>query len=150
MKLVKVTNNIPDAEISINQNEDGSFSILLKENNKRALGSIKPGDTVKLGNREFIVLNHCVGATAVITKEFAKKMKFGKNGNYKESDIRKYCNGEFYNELVDAVGKNNILPHTVNLIADDGTGEGKICTDNVSILTTENYRRYRKFFKAIW
>lgn len=33
-------------------------------------------------------------------------------------------------------------------IADDGTGKGTVCKDNVSILTTELYRRYREFLPA--
>lgn len=47
-----------------------------------------------------------------------------------------------------AVGKENIIKHTVNLIADDGTNKGVSCEDNVSILTTGLYRRYREYLPA--
>ena len=103
---------------------------------------------MKIGNREYIVLGHAEETTAVITKDFTKEMEFGQSGDYLTSDVRKYCNGEFYNELVAAVGAENIVKHTVKLVADDGTGKGKTCCDNVSIITTENYRRYREFLKA--
>lgn len=72
-------------------------------------------------------------------------MAFGEVGDYETSNVRKFCNGEFLNELASAVGMDNIVAHTVSLVADDGTGKGKTCKDKVSILTAENYRRYREF-----
>lgn len=144
---VEVQNNVPGVKVSVNQNADGSFAILLVENESKKLGEAKPGSVVTLGNREYIVLGHADETTAVITKDFAKKMEFGKSGDYEKSDVRSYCNGEFYKELAKAVGKENIIQHTVKLEADDGTGKGKTCKDFVSIITTENYRRYREFLK---
>lgn len=145
---IKIENNVPDLNVTVNKNEDGTFIILLAAKNKKTLGSITPGQTVKLGNREYIVLGHAAETTAVITKEFAKKMEFGENGDYTKSYVREYCNGEFYKELVKAVGKDNIVKHTVNLMADDGTGKGKVVQDNVSILTTDLYRCYRAFLPS--
>lgn len=75
-------------------------------------------------------------------------MKFGENNNYQTSKVHEYCNTTFYNELVEAVGAKNIIKHKVRLIADDGTNKGVICYDNVSILTTELYRRYRQYLPA--
>lgn len=144
---VEVQNNVPDVKVSVNQNADGSFAILLIENESKKLGEANPGSVVTLGNREYIVLGHADETTAVITKEFAKKMEFGESGDYEKSDVRSYCNGEFYEELAKAVGKENIIQHTVKLEADDGTGKGKTCKDFVSIITTVNYRRYREFLK---
>ena len=99
---------------------------------------------MKIGDREFIVLDHFDGTTAVICKDFAKEMEFGENGDWKTSAVREYCNGEFYNELVTAIGAENIVKHTVNLLAQDGTGEGEYCDDFVSLLTLDMYRMYRK------
>lgn len=145
---IKVFNSIPNVKVTVNKSDDGSFAILLAEDKQPILGEAKPGSVVKIGNREYIVLGHAEETTAVITKDFTKEMEFGQSGDYLTSDIRKYCNGEFYNELVATVGAENIVKHTVKLIADDGTGKGKTCSDNVSIITTENYRRYREFLKA--
>lgn len=145
---IKVINNVPNIKVTVNQSEDGSFAILLAEDNKTTLGSVKPGSVVKLGNREYIVLGHGAETTAIIAKDFVKEMRFGDTGDYVTSDVREFCNGEFLNELAAAVGIDNIVEHTVNLVADDGTGKGKTCKDKMSILTTENYRRYREFLKA--
>lgn len=142
---IDIRNNVKDLSVTVNKNSDGSFAILLVEKNGKKLGSCDPGSVVKLGEREYVVLGHGSETTAVITKDFAKEMTFGDSGNYATSDVRKFCNGEFLNELAAAVGLDNIITHTVSLVANDGTGKGKTCKDKVSILTVENYRRYREF-----
>ena len=115
----------------------------------KTLGSVKPGDTVTIGEREYIVLGHENGITAIVAKKPTKTMAFGEDSNYAKSDVRAYCNGEFYEELCKAVGEYNVLPHTVDLISDDGSNKGASVTDYVSILTCDLYRRYREFLPAI-
>lgn len=144
---INVINNVPNVKVTVNKSENG-FAILLAEEIVKKLGDVKPGETVTLGNREYIVLGHGEDTTAVITKNFTTEMKFGENNDYRESNVRKYCNNEFYKELVAAVGSENIIQHTVRLTADDGTNKGVVCKDNVSILTTELYRRYREYLPA--
>ena len=146
---IDIQNNIPGVKVSVNQNADGSFTILLAEMARKTLGSVKPGDTVTIGEREYIVLGHGEETTAIIAKEPVKTMAFGKDGDYAKSDVRAYCNGDFYKELCKAVGNRNIIPHTVNLVADDGSNKGVTVKDNVSILTNDLYRRYREFIPAI-
>lgn len=145
---IKVINNVPNLNVTINQSEDGSFAILLAEDKRKALGSAELGSVKKIGNREFIVLEHTEQGTAVIAKDFVKRMEFGSTGDYDASDVRGYCINDFYNEMVKAVGAENIIRHTVDLTADDGTGI-KSVEDFVSVLTTERYRRYRKFLNAM-
>ena len=144
---IEVQNNVPNVKVSVNQNEDGSLAILLSQVN--TLGSINPGEIVTIGEREYIVLGHGEETTAIIAKKPTKSMTFGKDSDYTKSDIRTYCNGEFYKELCKAVGKHNIIPHTVNLVSDDGSNKGATVKDNVSILTCDLYRRYREFLPAI-
>lgn len=146
---IEVQNNVPDINVSVNQNTDGSFAILLTQTRNKTLGSVKPGDTITIGERDYIVLGHGEETTAIITKKPTKTMAFGKDGDYTKSDVRTYCNSDFYKELCKAVGKHNIIPHTVNLVSDDGSNKGATVKDNVSILTCDLYRRYREFLPAI-
>ena len=152
---INVQSNIPGVKVNMNQNSDGSFTIILAKEiaGSKTLGSVKPGDTVTIGEHEYIVLGHGVGheagTTTIIAKKPTKAMAFGKDGNYAKSDVRAYCNGEFYNELCKAVGKHNIIPHAVDLVADDGSSKGVGVIDNISILTCDLYRRYREFLPAI-
>lgn len=115
---------------------------------KIILGQIKPGNIVWIGEREYIVLGHGTDTTAIITKDFVNIMKFGENNNYQTSKVREYCNTTFYNKLVEVIGAKNIIKHKVKLMADDGTNKGVICRDNISILTTELYRKYRQYLPA--
>ena len=148
---IKFQNNVPGVKVSVNKNSDGSFTVVLAKEiaGSKTLGSVKPGDTVTIGDREYIVLGHEKGITAIVAKKPTKFMAFGEEGNYAKSDVRAYCNGEFYKELCKAVGEYNVLPHTVNLVADDGSNKGAGVTDFVSILTCDLYRRYREFIPAI-
>lgn len=146
---VEAQNNAPDVKVSVNQNADGSFTTRLAEMSGKTLGSVKPGDTVTIGEREYIVLGHGEETTTIIAKKPTKSMTFGKDGDYTKSDVRTYCNGEFYKEFCKAVGKHNIIPHTVNLVSDDGSNKGATVKDNVSILTCDLYRRYREFLPTI-
>ncbi|CCY68998.1 putative uncharacterized protein [Clostridium sp. CAG:678] len=114
-------------------------------NGKKVLFQIASGDTFKVGNFEFIVLaqNHVLGTTEVLLIDFWKTTKFDDStNNYKNSSIRKKLNSDFYDELVNEVGTINIIPHTVNLTADDGRKDYGICDDCVSLLTCEQYRKY--------
>lgn len=145
---IKVINNVPTLNVTINQSEDGSFAILLAEDKRQQLGCAELGSVKKIGNHEFIVLEHTELGTAVITKDIVKRMEFGSTGDYTTSNVRSYCISDFYNEMVKAIGEDKIIRHAVDLTADDGTGI-KTIEDSVSVLTTERYRHYRKFLKAM-
>lgn len=141
---IKIDNKT-NMRVTTKENADGTVTILITEKNETPLGSVKPGCTIRIGGREYVVLGHGTDTTAVITKKLVKSMKFGSNSDYETSDIRRYLNGEFYRELRNAVGDKNIIEHKVDLTADDGTNRGAFCRDKASLLTTDLYRRYRAF-----
>lgn len=162
---IKIQNDFPNIRVSVNQTDKNSIVISLTpaetepapakteptptKKATRALSSAKPGETVTIGEREYIVLDHSKETTAIIAKKPTKTMPFGKNGDYVQSDVRTYCNDEFYKELCEAVGRDNIISHKVNLMADDGSNKGTAVIDNVSILTNDLYRRYRDYLPVI-
>lgn len=119
-----------------------------KTNEIRTLGDCGLGEFIKLGDREYVVLGHDNDTTAIITNNSVTVMSYGSNSNYIDSQVREFCNGEFYEELADAVGKENIIPHKVNLMCNDGTNKRMYCEDNVSILTDDKYRQYREYITA--
>ena len=112
---------------------------------RKFLFQIAAGDTFKVGNFEFIVLaqNHTLGTTEALLKDFWKTAKFDDNtNNYKDSSIRKELNSDFYDELTNGIVTMNIIPHTVDLTADDGRKDYGMCDDSISLLTCEQYRKY--------
>lgn len=146
---INVKNNLPnDVEVQMVQTSDGLVSIIISETKIRILGDAKPGEVVKIGDREYIVLEHDDNKTSVITKEFVTKRGFGDFCDYKKSEVRKYVTDIFYAELCNVVGEENIYLHKVDLMCDDGSNKNDYIEDFVSILTTEEYRRYRELIPA--
>jgi hypothetical protein len=148
---IEVINNAKDVKVTVNKNADGTVAILVVEDKKSILSNMKPGSIVELGKskRRYVVLGHGAETTALVTENYVKTMVFGNDGDYIPSNCRKYLNGDYYEELCGDVGAEHIVKHTVNLIADDGTGKGKTVKDNVSILTNDLYRRYREFIPKV-
>lgn len=146
---INVKNNLPnDVEVKVVQTSDGSVSIIISETKSRILGDVRPGEVIKIGGMEYIVLEHDDNKTSVITKKFVTEMGFGNSSDYKESEARKYVTENFYAELCNTVGKENIYSHKVNLMCNDGSNKNNYIEDFVSILTTEEYRRYRELIPA--
>ena len=116
--------------------------------NKTELKNIAVGDTFKIGDFEFVVLEHreynpgnC--ETCVVLKDFWKSAQFDSDSHdYRESDIREYLNENFYKELCALVGSGNIIKHKIDLTADDGLKDYESCEDNISLLTCDMYRKY--------
>lgn len=106
------------------------------------LQDLAPGDTFKVGDHEFIVLEHCGENTAVIRRDLLPEaMAFGANNNFNESDVAREC-ASFAAEIADLVGAENILIHSVDLTSDDGLKDYGIVECKASLLTADLYRRY--------
>ena len=106
------------------------------------LSDIPTGETFKIGEHEFIVLEHSGDTTAVIRKELLVKNKvFGKNNVYDGSDADMVCNG-LVHEIADVIGTGNLVEHTVDLTSDDGLKDYSTIRRQVSLLTADQYRRY--------
>ena len=106
------------------------------------LSDIPVGETFKIGEHEFIVLEQSGDTTAVILKELLHDNKeFGKNNNYMNSYADDICN-DFGYKIADVIGKENLIEHEVDLTSDDGLKDyGKI-KRYMSLLTANLYRRY--------
>ena len=133
---IKINNQkiaLTDAQVKIIQQ---SFDI----NHK--LADVEIGETFKVGEYEFIVLEHSKETTAVILKELLfEEKQFGNGNNYNGSFVDGICNG-FADKLAGIIGNAAITEHTVDLTTDDGLKDyGKI-KRRVSLITAEQYRRY--------
>ena len=106
------------------------------------LADIEIGDTFKIGEREFIVLEHSKESAAVILKDLLFESEaFGENNNYDGSKVDNLCI-DFGNEIEAMVGAGNLVKHTVDLIADDGLKCYGSIKRKMSLLTAMLYRRY--------
>ena len=71
--------------------------------------------------------------------------KFDENSSdWNESSLREYLNNEFYEKIAREVGRENIISFKRNLLSLDGQTEYGESDDFVSLLTVDEYRKYRK------
>ena len=125
------------------------FKSVMNKNDSAVLGSVECGSAILIGDRGYIVLEQTGDTTAVITKDFWKRMEFDNDsGDYAESAVRNALNTEFYNEVSSEIGEENIITHEVDTTQYRNDGIHSSCRDKVSLLTVDLYRRYRKFLPA--
>ena len=125
---------LSDAQVAEMQKSLGIGQVKLKD--------IPVGEPFRIGNYEFVALEHSKETTAVIMKELLHKEKqFGKNNNFENSNVIKLCEA-FGKEIEGIIGEENLIEHTVDLTSDDGLKDyGKI-RRKMSLLTANLYRCY--------
>lgn len=108
----------------------------------RMLSDIPVGGVFEIGEHTFIVLEHTEYGTSALLKDLIEdETQFGESNNFDGSTVDEIC-GEFAEKLEGMVGEGNLLPHDVDLTADDGLKDYGTVERKVSLLTAELYRRY--------
>lgn len=79
------------------------------------------GKIAHIGKYEFIVIktDKKIGTVELLLRGTLGDMAFGKNNDFRTSDIKKRLDA-FAEEISEIVGKENIVEHMVDLTADDG------------------------------
>lgn len=104
----------------------------------------KIGETFKLLGIEWKVLDITEQGVVCLADMLDTEKKFDTNCNdWKESRLRKYLNEEFYQELAQAIGEENIIEFERDLLSLDGQTEYGTCRDKVSLITVDEYRKHR-------
>ena len=102
---------------------------------------VSVGETIKIGEFEFIVLEQFDTATAVILKKSLQLSTFGDTNNYIGSSADKIC-CDFADTIENIIGKESIVLHNVDLTADDGLTDYGTPMRKCSLLSTTEYREY--------
>ena len=105
------------------------------------------GGTVEIAGMEWTVLEKTEAGYLAITKEFiSTSTKFDSNtNNWGASDLRNYLNTEFLKKIEEDLGEGILPEFERNLLSMDGQIEYGSCMDKVSLLTVDEYRKYRKY-----
>ena len=120
--------------------------------------TLRPGEHFMFKNFEWVCLdpNHPDGGVlAIMAKPWAKDVKFcqsdkfvdekGNWNNYRTSLIREILNDSLAKKIRANKLGDNLLLHTVDLVADNGDRTYGAVADLVFILTCDEYRKYREF-----
>ncbi len=104
----------------------------------------KIGETFKLLGIEWKVLDITEQGVVCLANMLDREMEFDTNSNdWKESSLRKYLNEDFCQKLAQAIGEENIIEFERDLLSLDGQTEYGTCKDKVSLITVDEYRKYR-------
>lgn len=101
------------------------------------------GDTFELVDTTWKILD-ITGAGYICLADNIEDMEFDSNSNnWENSGLRGYLNGEFFEKIAAEIGLENIVPFERDLLSLDGQTEYGKCEDKVSLLTVDEYRKYR-------
>lgn len=106
---------------------------------------LSAGERFSFKGFDWITLGHTEdgGVLAIMDgcwKEIPFDNKRDYTNNYAKSTLRKTLR----EELLPILGEENLLPHVVDLVADNGDDSYGTVTDKVFILSCDEYRKYRK------
>lgn len=102
---------------------------------------INIGDHFIYRDIEWICLDIIDGNCLAITAQVWQELPFDVDNynDWKESSLRKVLNKEFLSKL----NKSHLVMQTSDLIADNGDRKYGTCEDYVTILSCDQYRKYR-------
>ena len=120
---------------------------MLEEKEKQEkvlLSTLTEGDTFKVGEYDFIVLEQENGQTRVISKRFiAKNVVFDENTrDYNKSDLRNTIETEIQPMIESYMGAENVIEHEVDLTSVDMQNEFRRCKCKVRPITFDEARKY--------
>lgn len=117
---------------------------LVTEHSKVQLIEIEVSNTFKIGDTEFIVLEHLEGEkTICITKGFvAEDTKFDEDTNNLAKASVLNILDDFGSKIVAEVGAENMCDFEIDLTTDDGLKDYGSITRKTGLLTDIQYRKY--------
>ncbi len=116
------------------------------EKTKKITAGLSAGDTFELPGIAWTILDITNKGYMCLADRLENSMKFdSESNNWIGSRLREYLNIEFIKKIADEIGEENIISFNRNLLSLDGQDEYGNCEDKVSLLTVDDYRKYRSF-----
>lgn len=122
--------------------------------NAEKITALHPGERFSFKGFDWICLEPNSkegGVFAIMAEPWKKGMKFCPDkdcadekdnwNNYRTSNVRK----RLLLDMVPALGRDNLLMHEVDLVADNGDRAYGTVEDPVFLITCDEYRKYREF-----
>lgn len=104
------------------------------------------GKIIEVAGIKWLVLDKLEKGYLVISDEFyGKSRKFDTDcNNWESSDLRNELNVELRKKIEDELGENSLVEFERDLLSMDGQTEYGTCEDYVSLISVDEYRKYRK------
>lgn len=140
MKIIEIPKN---QEIKVKTNPDGSQTVEIRDKGTDRLRDLNPGDRFKIADWIFIVLQHDERGTLVISNDLlAENEEFGETKNYKKSNVKKVIEEKILPIVENAVGKDNIVSHSVSLASVDAQNEFGVMQCKMRPISFDEAREY--------
>lgn len=111
---------------------------------KKIFASLKVGAEFGLAGLNWKILDITDEGYMCLADRLTGKMMFDETSNdWVQSQLREYLNTEFVEKIADEIGEENIVSFKRDLLSLDGQTEYGECEDKVSLLTVDEYRKYR-------
>lgn len=129
------------------ENELNRINKEFAEYKKQHMEKPEIGKTVEIAGMEWIILNKTEkGYFAVLNGFDGKERAFDSDSsNWISSKLREELNTKFLKKIEDELGEDAVIEFDRDLLSLDGQTEYEHCKDKISILTVDEYRKYRKF-----
>lgn len=101
------------------------------------------GDTFKLVDTTWKILDITSAGYICLADSIEERQFDSDSNNWKNSNLRDYLNEEFLEKIAAEIGLENIVPFERDLLSLDGQTEYGKCEDKFSLLTVDEYRKYR-------
>lgn len=118
---------------------------VLKATSKTAnfLEGLGIGDTFELVDTTWKILDITSAGYICLADSIEERQFDSDSSNWENSNLRDYLNEEFLEKIAAEIGLENIVPFERNFLSLDGQTEYGKCEDKVSLLTVDEYRKYR-------
>ena len=111
----------------------------------KSIPGLKIGDTFKIAGLDWKIIDITDKGYSCLCEILEEEMKFDDSSNdWRSSGLREYLNGDFLKKISDEVGEENIVKFERDLLSLDGQTEYEKFEDHVSLLTVDEYRKYRR------
>lgn len=118
---------------------------ILEGNSKRKIDvEPKAGNRFELAGLKWEIIDVSDLGYMCLAEKLEKSMTFDSNCNdWRTSELRQCLNNDFLRKLEKEIGEENIIEFERDLLSVDGQKEYEKCKDKVSMLTLDEYRKYR-------
>ena len=112
---------------------------------KKHIGKSEIGKAIELAGMEWLILDKTEKGYFAILNGFDGKRTFDSaSNNWISSKLRNELNTRFLKKITDELGEDAVIEFDRDLLSMDGQTEYAHCKDKISILTVDEYRKYRK------
>lgn len=128
------------------ENELNRINKEFAEYKKQHMEKPEIGKTVEIAGMEWMILDKTEkGYFAILNSFDGENRKFDSDSNnWIESDLRKELNDSFLKKITEELGEDAVVEFDRDLLSLDGQTEYGHCEDKISLLTVDEYRKYRK------